>query len=271
MDPVNVHATNKLSYAAQADIPFSRVTERHSDRKCVVFGGEIDLADGLVAWSPESNVTVALVAGIGGANCNEITIASGHTTGVAASLNITSVDLSGEAVINLLVQSSRALAAGDYQIGVSETADLGGSPVLMDLPAMVAGQWYYLSIPYTGIGTARDAVVSVGLNVAVDKAASVVLIQHVRAGAQFYDTLGLANDNVAKENDKAEQYEEVNILYAGLMRGDLASGVTCVGSQPLFPVPGTGELVTTDIEMVGRQYRAAYDQSTSGGRVIVAL
>lgn len=271
MDPVNVQATTKLSYVAQADIPFSRATERHSDGICVVFGGEIDLADGAVAWSPEANVTVALVAGIGGVNCNEITIAAGHTTGVAASINITSDDLSGEAVINLLVRSTIALAAGDYQIGVSETADLGGSPVLMDLPVMVADQWYYFSIPFTGAGGDRDAVVSVGLNVAVDKAASVVNIQHVRAGAQFYDTLGLADDNVAKENDKAEQYEDVNILNAGLMRGDLASGETCVGSQPLFPVPSTGELVTTDISMVGRQYRAAYDQSTSGGRVVVTL
>lgn len=273
MDPVEVPSpTTKLSYAAIGDIPFGRFCEPvGAEEKCAIFGGSVDLADGTVAWSPEAEVSVALEAGIGGANCNKITIGAAHTTGVAASENITEVDLSAEEVINLLVKSSIALAAGDYQIGVSETADLGGSPVLMDLPAMVADKWYYLSIPYSGVAADRNAVVSLGLNVAVDKGASVVRIQHVRAGSQFYDTLGIADEDVAKEDDKAEKYDPVSVLASGLMRGQLASGVTCVAMQPVFPIPGTGELDIIEVEMVGRQARAAYPQQTAGGTVIIAL
>ena len=273
MNPVEVpSAITKLSYAAIGDIPFARACEPvGSEEKCCIFGGNVDLADGSVAFSPEANVTVALEDGIGGAKCNKITIAAAHGTGVAASINVDEVDLSGEDCLNLLVKSSIALSAGDYQVGVSETADLGGSPVLMDLPAMEADKWYYLSIPFSGVVADRDAVVSCGLNVAVDVGASIVYIQHVRSGSQFYDILGLADEDVAKENDKAELGDAVSILASGLMRGKLASGVTAVAMQPLYPVPGTGEYDVIEVASSSRQARAAYPQQTAGGSVIIAL
>ena len=271
MDPVRVLPTTKLSYAAAAIIPFGRVVEPvANEEKCVVFGGAVSLADGSVAMSPEAGFSVALVAGIGGANANQVTI-PGAVTGVAASLNISEVDLSGEEVINLLVTPSIDIAAGDLQIGVSETADLGGTPVLMDLPDMVAGETYYLSIPYSGLPAARDKVVSVGLNVASDPGACTVTLQHIRAGSQFLDFLGLADADVAKENDEAEEFDAVSILSSGLMRGQLASGKTATAMQTLFPVPGSGKFTTEEVVCDGRKFKAAYPQGTAGGSVIVLL
>jgi len=272
MDPVRVLATTKLSYAAAMTIPFGRVVEPvANEEKCVVFGGKESLADGSVAMSPEAEVSVALVNGIGGAKANEITIASGHTTGVAASLNISETDLSGEENINLVITPSIDLDAGDYQIGVSADPDLGGTPILMDLPEMEAGKTYYLSIPFAGLPADRVAVESVGLNVAVDKGASIVLLQHIRAGSEYHDFLGLLDSDVARENDEAQEFDACSILSSGLMRGQLAPGETVTSMQTLFPVPGTGMLTTAKVAAEGRKFKAAYPQGTAGGTVIVML
>jgi len=270
MDPVEIQATVVLSRIADADVPFDRAVERAGPNgEAVVFGGK-QLIDGCeAAWSPQTNVTATVEAGILN-DCNKLAIASAFTTGLVATKDITSLDLSGYGYIKFLIKASIAVAAGVLQIGFSETVGMGGSPIYMDIPALEAGKWYYFSIAFGGTGTQRDAVVSIGLNAVSDPGTVDVYIDEVRAGAETYGIAGFCKDDIAKENDKAEQYEDMTILL-GHVNAELLAGQTCASEQPLYPVPGDGRLTATEIEMAGASVRASEDQATAGGRVGVIV
>ena len=270
MEQVEHITFGNLSEVAARDVGFGRIVQRHSAGKCEEFGG-LSFDDMETPWSPEANVTVALedpspIDGV----CNKITIAGGFTTGLAASHNLTEIDLSGYASIGAYVKSTIAQAAGDLQIGVSETADMGGTPVYMDLPALEAGKWYYVSLDFGGVGTDRDAVLSIGLNVVTDNGACDIYMDKVGVGAHFYGIKGMsAMEEIVDRCATPETYTEgsaVLIVAAGMCNGTLTDGSTVVSEQKLYPVPG-GKLTSTEVIMPGRAITATEDQSTRGGRV----
>ena len=266
---------NKSMQAAR-DIGFGRIVQRHSSGKIEEFGG-LSFDNMQTAWSPEANVTVSLInpSPINGI-CNKLAIAAGFTTGLAASRNTVDPatglawNLSGYAAIGLFVKSSVAVAAGALQIGVSETADMGGSPVWMDLPALEANVWKYCSVEFTGIGTARDAIVSVGLNVVTDSGAQDVYIDDIGVGALFRGIAGMsAMEEIVLRSGTADTYTEDTsalVITAGMANAELAAGITCVAEQRLYPIPG-GKLTTTEVTMPGRPIYATEDQATAAGRV----
>lgn len=267
MDPVEIQTNIDLSRVAAGTVAFNKAVERHSDKKCTIYGG-IQLIDACeAAWAVQANVTTTLEAGIV-ANCNKLTIAGAFTTGLVATKDLTLVDLSGLGAMNVLLKCDAAQAAGVFQIGVSETITMGGSPVLMDVPAMAADTWYYFSIAYSGVTSARNAVLSCGINAVSDPGAVDLWVDEVRSGALGYGIAGFADDDQAQENEYASIYEDVHILGAGNINADLQAGQTCVAEQPLYPVPGTGELTATEIVAAyGRSITATEDQATAGGRV----
>jgi hypothetical protein len=268
---------NKSAQAAR-DIAFGRIVQRHSAGKIEEFGG-LTLDNMQTAWTPEANVTVTLInpSPIDGI-CNKIALAGAFTTGLAASRNTVDPatglawNLSGYAAVGFFIKSSIAQAAGDLQIGVSETADMGGSPVYQDVPALVANVWKYCSVNFSGIGTARDAIVSVGLNVVTDNGACDIYIDTIGVGALFNGIAGMsAMEEIVLRSGTAETYTEdsaVLVITAGQANATLAAGITCVAEQRLFPIPG-GKLTTTEVTMPGRAIYAVADQATAGGRAEV--
>ncbi len=268
MDPVEIEATTHLSRVAAGNVPFDRAVERYAADKVVVFGGATLVDACEVAWTPSANVTASVVAGIKD-NCTKLVVAGGFTTGLVAYRDLpAALDLSAIANGNLLIKPSIAVAAGVLQIGVDETAAMAGSPQYSDIPALEAGKWHYISVPFTGAVSTRDAVVSIGLNAVSDPGALDIYVDEVRAGAQFYDIAGIANDDVADEDDIAAAGLDVLILN-GRNKAELATGITCVAEQPLYPVPGDGTFTTEEIVYAGRQVRALEDQATPAGRVEV--
>lgn len=78
---------------------------------------------------------------------------------------ITSVDITSYTTLMYWAKSTVAITtAGDLQIGVSETADMGGSPVYSDVPVLAANTWKYCASDITTTGL--DAVISVGAKLA---------------------------------------------------------------------------------------------------------
>lgn len=274
MEQVEHITFGNKSVQAALDIGFGRIVVRHSAALIEEFGG-LTIDSMQTAWSAEANVTATLedpspINGI----CNKLAIAAGFATGLAASRNLTEISLADYPAIGVFVMSSIAQAAGDLQIGVSETIDMGGSPVYMDLPAMLAGQWYYFSVAFSGSGLDRDAILSVGLNVVTDNGACDVYIDDIGVGALFRGIAGLSDmEEIVERDQTADTWpadRDVLVLTAGMMVAELAAGITCVSEQQLYPIPG-GKLTTTEVIMPGRPLYAYEDQATAAGRIGVIL
>ena len=267
MDSVEIETSITLSRTAAGAVTFGRAVERYADKEYTVYGGARSLDDGSGAWAPEENVIRTNPAGEFDTSMIKLAVAGAFTTGVIGSLDIASLDLSEDGGMNILIKPSIAVAAGVLQVAVSETIALGGSPVTMDLPAMEAGKWHYFSLAYTGVASDRDAVLSFGLIAASDPGIVDLDVQSVRSGAKSYGIAGFLNDDQAVEGDVSAQYQDSVILAAGNMNPKLASGITCVAEQPLYAVPGTGELHTLEIVSDNRPITATEDNSNAGTQV----
>ena len=145
-------------------------------------------------WTANTNVSAALDTDDYkvGDNSVALTIADGFTTGIAAYYNVTEADLYACDTLRCWIKSSVACDAGDLTIGLSETADLGGTPQYVDVPALTINTWTYCAIDLsttTANREARDATVAVGINVVTDKGAQVVRIDHITASYTEPDRL----------------------------------------------------------------------------------
>lgn len=87
---------------------------------------------------------------------------------------ISDAGTSNNSYINVYVKSSVNLSDGDWQLGVSETASMGGSPVWVNVPALTANTWTRISVPISISGL--DSTISIGANQVVDKGAMVFYI-----------------------------------------------------------------------------------------------
>jgi len=271
MDPVEHQVSVKLSRVATMTIPFGRAVQRAGvDSKAELYGGKL-LVDNMDAiWTPKASVTITTPAGIVG-NCNLMSVAVGFTSGLIATKDITAaplVDLSPYEAIGFLIKPTIAIAAGVLQFGWDKgSTDMSGAPVYLDLPALEAGKWYFASLPFSGVLADRQDVLSIGLNATSDPGTVDIAVDEMRAGALSNGMSGIVNNDQAKENDEAEQYETMLVLARGEMRAQLATGITCVSEQMLYPVPGTGEFTTTEIVASGPAVRASQDMATAGSGV----
>ncbi len=106
-----------------------------------------------------------------------------NTGDILAHEAITSVDIETPAYTHLMYWAKCTdafTAAGDMEIGVSETEHLGGSPVYSDIPKLSAATWTYCisTITVTGL----NAVISVGAKLtANDPGAFDLYLDDIRA------------------------------------------------------------------------------------------
>lgn len=275
MDPVIIQTFGSLGRAAGGAVPHGMAVQRSGVGIVMPIGKGGIVVDEcqLAAWAAEANVICSLETdGLDAQKYARAAVAIGHTTGLVASSSFAAKDLSGVLNLNMLVRSSVALDAGDYTVAISKTTAGGGTLRKCTLPAMNAGEWYFLSLAIAGTPTPDFVdILSVAINCEVDKDALDFDIAMIYGDAQFYGIDGFTIDDAIQQNDTAKQYNPVAVIEAGILRADLAAGETVVAQQPVYPVPGTGRVSPTLINMDGPTVRAKEDQSTAGGRVAVLL
>jgi len=158
--------------------------DNHETHSTHVWRARVPLQDGnlysligsvMAMDSPWDARTTANVVNTVSGGISKIAVAAAHTTGVAAAMDVTSVDLTQGDKLAILVRSSTALAANDYQLQYADAANLGGTITTLNLPALVADTWTWVTVAYSpdaSASTDDGAVLSFGINVAVDKGAT---------------------------------------------------------------------------------------------------
>lgn len=142
------------------------------------------LCDCEAAWSEyvQANVTSTLDAAVFklGAGSAKMDVAAGASTGRLATKAITSINLTARTELSLWFKSSIGLNAGDLQLLLDDTAACVSPIETLNIPALSAGVWTKVNL---ALATPANltAIISVGLNMAVDKGAFVVNIDDIRA------------------------------------------------------------------------------------------
>lgn len=111
---------------------------------------------------------------------NKFVIAGAFTTGVVSSKAISSLNLSGYDYVEFWVKSTIATAAGDFTLLLDDTALAVSALETLSIPALVANTWTFVRVALANPAL-DSAIISVGLNAAVNIAANTVWINDVRA------------------------------------------------------------------------------------------
>ncbi len=266
---IDVSGRNGDKIAAEA-ISFGSALERRGAKTVGVHMGRI-LDDCQAAWTAKANVTsTAEVAGKKvNAKGGKHVIADVFATGLVATHDIAAIDLSAYKYVGFWIYSDIAVAAGVLQLVLDNTAACASPVESLDIPALPAGQWRYVKLPFAGAGATRNAILSAGINAVSDPGAATVFIDDIRAGNAF---LGVAEDDDARS--AYAQYDPVNIIDDGKAEVGLAATCTCQAGDALIPV-GNGKFAQDSagvpgdpgIRTVLSRMIAVNDQATGGGAV----
>ena len=146
-------------------------------------------------WATSANVTCATDTDKKvGTYSVKLTIAAGFTTGVIAYEDFSSADLTGYDTIRFWFKSSKTLAAGDIQILLDDTSGCVSPKESLNLPAITADTWTYVSIDLAD-PTALAAIISVGLKAPSTDPGEVVF--HIDDVKVFKTFSGDADDMVS--------------------------------------------------------------------------
>lgn len=102
----------------------------------------------------------------------------------------TTIDISDRTQFHVMIRSTVATEAGDLWLGVSESLDMGGTPVYFKVPALEANKWTIVATSVDKDGAAisfaaLDKVESVGLYVNKDLGAMTVHVDDFRAHTKY--------------------------------------------------------------------------------------
>lgn len=126
---------------------------------------------------PFSELAIANVTQNVDGYSTSLSVAAAFGTGVIASEIITAVNITQGNRLAFEAKSTVAQAENDITLKYSDTADLGGGVVTMGLEAMAANTWQWITEAISmnsggaSLDHVEDAVISVGLAVAVDNGA----------------------------------------------------------------------------------------------------
>ncbi len=150
----------------------------------------VELTDCETAWTASASITATADGTYykKGTYSAKLAIAAGFTTGLAAYYDISSKDLTTHDHIHLWVRSSVALAAGDIQLLLDNTSGCVSPVETIDFPAIVADTWTRVSLTIATPASC-GAIVSVGLNVAVDKGACNIYLDDIRSVIEYTGTV----------------------------------------------------------------------------------
>ena len=111
---------------------------------------------------------------------NKFVIAGAFATGLISSKAISSLDLSGYDYVEFWIKSTIATAAGDFTLLLDDTALCVSALETLSIPALVADTWTYVRVALAN-PELDTAIISVGLNAAVNIAANTVWVNDVKA------------------------------------------------------------------------------------------
>jgi len=165
----------------QQFVNYDQVTKAWVEK---ILSGAI-LDDGTDAWNEDTiaNVTTTYEQGQ-----IKISVAVGFTTGIVAVEAITSTDIrySNRVQVGYQVASTIDHDAGDLQFMMDNTAKCASPLFTINLPALKANVWTTVILDYDAKDiTAAAAIISIGLNLTVDKGAEVIAIKGM---TQILDT-----------------------------------------------------------------------------------
>lgn len=269
-NPVNVEELGSGigTKRAAAAIAFRDAVERRGAKTVGKYMEKI-IDDCQVAWTAAANVTATAETGAKKVNAKgaKLVIAAGFITGLVATRDFASIDLSGSKYIGFWIKSDIPVAANVLQLVLDETAACATPDETLNIPALAAGVWRYIIVAVTGAGTARDATISIGINAASDPGAATLFVDDIRTGNEY---LGVADE--MQDKDAYTQYDPVHIIDQGKAEVGLA-GIALSG-QYLEPV-GNGKLAVSTNGVLGQdgmktinsRMVAVEDQATENGTV----
>jgi len=157
--------------------------------------GAAILDTGEAAWTASAEVTStadATIFAIGSKSSKNV-IGAAFTTGLASYKTFTGVDASACTQFHVMVYSTVATSKGDLWLGVSETNDMGGTPVYFEVPALTAATWTNVTATVDKDDAAiafgdLNAILSVGLYVNTDLGAMTVYVDDFRAVTKYAGT-----------------------------------------------------------------------------------
>ncbi len=134
----------------------------------------LSLADS--AWTGETTVTSTAdtTDKKQGTASADLLIATAFTTGLAASEDISSTDLTGQTQVHFWVKSSTTTVAGQMELVLDEATGCGSPEAQMDIPALVANTWTDVTLAILdSSGNAvsdsdKNAIQCVGLEIETD-------------------------------------------------------------------------------------------------------
>ena len=269
-NPVNVEELGSGigTKRAAAAIAFRDAVERRGIKTVGKYMEKI-IDDCQVAWAAAANVTAT--ADIAARKVNvkgaKLVIAAGFITGLVATRDFASIDLSGSRYIGFWIKSDIPVAANVLQLVLDETAACASPDETLNIPALAAGVWRYIIVAVTGAGTTRDATISIGINAASDPGAATLFIDDIRAGNEY---LGVADE--MQDKDAYAQYDPVHIIDQG--KAEVCLAGTALSGQYLEPV-GNGKLAVSTNGIAGQdgmktinsRMVAVEDQVTENGTV----
>ncbi len=195
------------------------------------------------AWNEQAiaNVTTTAVTTpkLRGTNSVKVAIGADFTTGVAADEVVGDLNLTGATALHFWIYSSIALTAGQLQVGVSESALMGGTPLWFNVPVIVANTWTPCCVD--GDFTGYDHVISVGLKVITDvgAAGADVYIDDVRAVTRFTGDA----DNLFSSTTMLNTY----IITNGKDQPQQYDGTASTGFTSLTTTLGAGSITTSEV------------------------
>jgi hypothetical protein len=194
-----------------------------------------------------------------GGGSNKLVVAAGAAAGdILLTDNITEVDLSGCTEVQIWVYSTVALAAGDLQLLLDDTASCASPVESLNIPATTANTWTRHIISLAN-PQSDSAIISVGIKMIVDKGAFNLWVDDVKA----IDAL----TNV---------YRELPIEYWGIAKGSTnylhltVDGLSLVGIGTQLRLTGYRIPVRLDADATTSEVDPAYLIAQTTGRLLIS-
>jgi len=109
----------------------------------------------------------------------KVDIGAAHTTGLVCHHDISSLDFTGADYIRFWVRCLTGVNADELQLKLDDTLGCGSPVKTVNIPALVAGVWHEHQVALGDV-SGCSAIVSIGLNVAVDQGAISVWLDDIR-------------------------------------------------------------------------------------------
>lgn len=171
---------NKIEIAPVADGTYPMFI-RYSKYPTAFVETSLVIEDCEDAWVAEANVTSTADASYYklGSYSSKNVIAAGHTTGLISTEDFAAVDLSAYTHIKFWVRSTVAIADGDVQVVLDDTAACASPLERLDILAIPKDKWVEQTIPIITPAN-LTAIISVGLDAQVDGGAMTIYLDDIR-------------------------------------------------------------------------------------------